>query len=201
MSSYHHGNLREALIETGIQYVSNNGEATLSLRKISAACGVSHTAAYSHFTDKEALLSAMRDHVTAQFTETLAQTADRHKAQPDLMDQLGMSYVEFFVRNPHYFVFLFYRIGATVNLDCLDFHENYQPFEIFKTIALTVLNEHEVPAEEHLQALLAMWSIVHGLAGIAAIGGVQYSDDWGTLTARILSENTISNENCAVKKT
>ena len=76
MSSYHHGNLREALIETGIQYVSNNGEATLSLRKISTACGVSHTAAYSHFADKEALLCAMRGHVTAQFTETLVQTAE-----------------------------------------------------------------------------------------------------------------------------
>ena len=194
MSSYHHGNLREALIETGIQYVSENGEATLSLRKISAACGVSHAAAYSHFADKEALLGAMRDHVTAQFTETLEQTAERHKAQPDMMNHLGRSYVEFFARNPHYFVFLFYRMGATVDLDHLDFKENYPPFEIFKTIALTVLSGHGSPPGDHPQGLLAMWSVVHGLAGIAAISGVRYSGDWGELTARVLSENTLIKE-------
>jgi AcrR family transcriptional regulator len=191
MSSYHHGNLREALIETGIRYVSDNGEESLSLRRISAACGVSHAAAYSHFADKNALLGAMRDYVTAQFTNVLEQTVQLHKTQPDMITHLGRSYVEFFAQSPHYFVFLFYRMDATIDLDHLEFSENYPPFELFKTITFTILNRLGLPVEGHLQALLAMWAAVHGLAAIAATGAVKYSGDWGAMTTHILSENIL----------
>jgi AcrR family transcriptional regulator len=189
MSSYHHGNLREALIEAGIKCMSDNGEAGLSLRKISAACGVSHAAAYSHFADKNALLNAMSDHVTVQFTEALERTVRQHKTKPDMVAHLGRSYVEFFAQNPHYFVFLFYRMNATVNLDDLEFIENYAPFELFKTIAVGVFQKLGLSEEKSLQTLLAMWSAVHGLASIAVMDGVRYSGDWGTLAAEILTEN------------
>ena len=59
--TYHHKNLRNALIETGIQLVSTEGVNAFSLRKVAAACGVSHAAPYSHFQNKEELLEAM-DH-------------------------------------------------------------------------------------------------------------------------------------------
>jgi len=189
MSSYHHGNLREALIETGIKYMSDNGEMGLSLRKISAACGVSHAAAYSHFADKNALLDAMRDHVTAQFMEVLERTALQHKTEPHMVAYLGRSYVEFFAQNPHYFVFLFYRMSTIVNLDDLTFCENCPPFELFKTIVVNVFQKLCLPEKKHLQTLLAMWASVHGLASIAAMGCIRYGGDWGALTSDILTEN------------
>ena len=45
--TYHHKDLRNALIETGIQLVSTEGINAFSLRKVAAACGVSHAAPYS----------------------------------------------------------------------------------------------------------------------------------------------------------
>ena len=54
--SYHHGNLREALIDAGIKIINENGEENLSLRKVAAACDVSHAAPYAHFRDKEELI-------------------------------------------------------------------------------------------------------------------------------------------------
>ena len=59
--TYHHKDLRNALIEAGIQLVSTEGVNAFSLRKVAAACGVSHAAPYSHFQNKEELLEAM-DH-------------------------------------------------------------------------------------------------------------------------------------------
>ena len=56
--TYHHKDLRNALIETGIQLVSTEGVNAFSLRKVAAACGVSHAAPYSHFQNKEELLEA-----------------------------------------------------------------------------------------------------------------------------------------------
>ena len=54
--SYHHGNLRQALIDAGIKIINEQGEDALSLRKAAALCEVSHAAPYAHFKDKEELI-------------------------------------------------------------------------------------------------------------------------------------------------
>ena len=61
---YHHKDLRNALIEKGIEIVNSEGLHSFSLRKVAAACGVSHAAPYSHFQSKEELLDAMQQHIT-----------------------------------------------------------------------------------------------------------------------------------------
>ena len=69
--TYHHKDLRNALIETGIQLVSTEGVNAFSLRKVAAACGVSHAAPYSHFQNKEELLEAMQLFITDKFSKHL----------------------------------------------------------------------------------------------------------------------------------
>ena len=59
--SYHHGNLRQALIEAGIKIINESGEENLSLRKVAALCNVSHAAPYAHFKDKDELLEAIKN--------------------------------------------------------------------------------------------------------------------------------------------
>ena len=61
---YHHKNLINDLIEKGIELVNKNGINQLSLRKVAQACGVSHAAPYSHFSNKEELLQEMQLHIT-----------------------------------------------------------------------------------------------------------------------------------------
>ena len=61
---YHHKNLKNDLIEKGIELVNKNGINQLSLRKVAQACGVSHAAPYSHFSNKEELLQEMQLHIT-----------------------------------------------------------------------------------------------------------------------------------------
>ena len=58
--TYHHGNLREALIEAGIRIINESGEDALSLRKVASACDVSHAAPYAHFKDKNELIEAIK---------------------------------------------------------------------------------------------------------------------------------------------
>ena len=69
--TYHHGNLRQALIEAGIRIINEQGEEQHSLRKVAATCEVSHAAPYAHFKDKEELLAAMQNSVNEQFTAQL----------------------------------------------------------------------------------------------------------------------------------
>lgn len=69
--TYHHKDLRNALIETGIHLVNTEGVNSFSLRKVAAACGVSHAAPYSHFQNKEELLEAMQLFITDRFSKQL----------------------------------------------------------------------------------------------------------------------------------
>ena len=55
---YHHGELRKALIENGIEFINKYGEEKLSLRKVAEKCGVSNAAPYAHFKDKDDFVNA-----------------------------------------------------------------------------------------------------------------------------------------------
>lgn len=64
--SYHHGHLRNAMIESGIRLLTKEGMSGFSLRKVAASCHVSSSAPYSHFENKEALLTSMESHINAK---------------------------------------------------------------------------------------------------------------------------------------
>ena len=59
--SYHHGDLRNALVAAGLEILTQDGDKTLSLRKVARRAGVSHAAPYRHFSSKEALLTAIAE--------------------------------------------------------------------------------------------------------------------------------------------
>ncbi|WP_239713203.1 TetR/AcrR family transcriptional regulator [Paenibacillus sp. 19GGS1-52] len=60
-----------SLIEAGIQLINKDGIKSFSLRKVAAECSISHTAPYSHFKNIDELITAMGEHVTEQFMDTL----------------------------------------------------------------------------------------------------------------------------------
>lgn len=189
---YHHGNLKTTLIEVGIVIVNEEGTIGFSLRKVAARCGVSHAAPYSHFKDKEELLEAMKSYVTEKFTNVLNNTIQQSSNQTELIIQLGKAYVLFFVDNPNYFSFLFSQRSLQIDLTSnFDITESYQPFEIFKNVAISAMNKMNSPKDIYLQTLIAMWSVVHGIAAIATMKGVIFDGSWEEMVEKILSESII----------
>jgi AcrR family transcriptional regulator len=180
---YHHGNLRNLLIEAGIELINQEGIKQFSLRKVATLCGVSHAAPYSHFQSKEELLKAMQDYVTERFMEVLENAI---KSCPDQKEQkvlveMGKNYVMFFINNPQYFPFLFSQSSIEVNLSLNgDGRSNFPPFELLKTIAFRVLGEAGMPKEKMEDTIIALWATVHGLASIATMKNVYYDKDWET---------------------
>lgn len=92
---YHHGDLRNTLIETGIELINEEGAGGFSLRKVAARCGVSHAAPYSHFKDVQQLMAAMADHVTEQFTFCLQASIEGQEDPMSAMGELGTAYIAF----------------------------------------------------------------------------------------------------------
>lgn len=177
--SYHHHNLRQELIEKGLKWVDEKGMQSFSLRKIAEACGVSHAAPYSHFQNKEELLSAMQEHITNEFSERLEQTIDQYRNEPDVLDRLAQTYVMFFTENPHYASFLYTQSSIKIDLSLnADSTHNYQPFEIYKKLALEVMEQANVPKEKQKDAIISGWSLAHGIASIATMKNVHYDENW-----------------------
>lgn len=180
---YHHGNLRNSLIEAGIELINQEGAKQLSLRKVSALCGVSQTAPYSHFQSKEDLLEAMQDYVTEQFMEVLENAIKScpNQNEPSVIIQMGKSYVMFFVNNPQYFPFLFSQPCMEINLSLDgDGTKNFPPFELLKTIVFRIFGESGMPKEKLEDTIISLWATVHGLASIATMKNVHYDKDWET---------------------
>lgn len=185
---YHHQNLQQSLIETGIEYINQYGYEQFSLRKVAAACGVSHTAPYRHFKDKDDLLKAMQDHVEESFTQILEEALTKTKENAQSMISFGKAYVEFFVKHPTYYTFIFSRDSIYVKLQITDTElpSNFTPYNIFYAQAMKHFSAHDLPKEQYLTGLVSMWSAVHGLAGLATMNSIDYQGNWGALTEKVL---------------
>lgn len=174
--TYHHGNLRNALIETGIEILSTKGLENFSLRKVALACGVSPSASYSHFKDIEELRTAMGKHVSDKFIEILTDSIKGVDSPHEKLRQLGYAYIEFFEQNPNYFQFLFYFSGTKIDLESAN--NTYKPFNLFQQVTFEFFKSIDMPEEEFIANTVSIWANVHGIASLLTNKDVKYSGDW-----------------------
>lgn len=188
---YHHGNLRVTLIETGIQMINEQGIGDFSLRKLAAKCGVSRSAPYSHFKDKEDMLESMKNYVADKFIERLKETIENNSGNNKIFVETGKSYVHFFMENPNYYPFLFNQGDAKFVLSTNDSEELEKYNDLITTYpSLTyVIDELDLTGPYQIQNILAFWSVVHGLAGISTMNGAKIDGDFDVLIERILTDN------------
>jgi AcrR family transcriptional regulator len=189
---YHHGNLRRALIEMGIEFIEQEGEESLSLRKIAEMCGVSNAAPYAHFKTKDEFIIAMQQYVMDLFSAALEKTAMEYKDDPSLLPMIGKTYVMFFYQNPFYFDFLFSRknISIKLSLDNTDTNEN-TPLAILQKTATMIFRKVKLPEKVIQDKIIAMWALVHGLAAIVTMPNIEYDDTWETRIEEIIKSVSI----------
>jgi AcrR family transcriptional regulator len=107
--SYHHGDLRAALIKAGEAVLAETGVTGFSLRAVAKRVGVSHSAPAHHFGDAKGLLDAL---ATEGFRRFLAAMEARQAAEPDrdARQQLlasGLGYLDFAISSPALFRLMF----------------------------------------------------------------------------------------------
>lgn len=184
---YHHGDLRRALIETGIEIISLEGEEKLSLRNVAERCGVSNAAPYAHFKNKDEFIVAMQQHVMELFTAALEESVQRYVDSPDILLMLGKAYVLFFLQNPLYYDFLFSQKNIRIQLSMEECGEvENQPLNILKRTAVDFYGKWNMPTEMIQDRVIAMWALVHGLAKIAIMPNVEYEGNWDDRIEKII---------------
>lgn len=193
---YHHGNLKNELIEAGIALINEEGLSGFSLRKVAANCNVSNAAPYSHFNSVDDLITAMGQHVTDQFMEKLRASIRGQEENLQATRLLGNAYIDFFAKNPQYFQFLFYHSNLKINMD-QESPDDYPPFALFRATAYQLFRSQGLPEESYKERLAAMWSSVHGIASLLSSKGIQYSGSWHEVLAQLTTRKEKPNSNSA----
>lgn len=189
--TYHHGTLRQDMIDKGLLLLNKDGFENFSLRKVATMCGVSHTAPYKHFKDKNELLAAIIAQVTELFSSSLLKSAIEFPLDPRRkMIEMGKAYVEFMVENPEYLKFLFLSNHhcPIIMEDQKFFYEDKIPFGIFKESAASYLDSLNLDKDIYPLEILAMWSLVHGLATLISNKNIEYQGDYLQLVEKVLLE-------------
>lgn len=107
MTSYHHGNLREALLTEARKQLIEFGPDKLSLRALARAVGVSQTAPYRHFPDKKALLEALTIEVFKEFNAAVWTDANKIEDANQRLIEVALAYIEFACDHQALYRFMF----------------------------------------------------------------------------------------------
>jgi len=150
--SYHHGDLRNALLDAARSILEEESLAELSLRAVARKAGVSHAAPYRHFPNHEALLVELAIEGFVELRDEIKSAVSSPDAEPERITKIGAAYMRFVARRPALASLMF---GPQL--------PNRDSFPELGAVADAVGNE--IGTALHDAALgLAVWAAVHGLA-------------------------------------
>ncbi|KRA95764.1 hypothetical protein ASD83_19190 [Devosia sp. Root685] len=175
---YHHGNLRQALLEAALIILEKDGEAGLGLRDLARAVGVSAAAPYRHFDSRAALLEALAVTGFQRFSAAMEAVASSDPADP--MAAMGKTYVLFALSNANLFRLMFSpqlkkdgRPGLRMAADAA--------FDTLRHLVGGDMQTGRIKA-------LAAWAKVHGLSILLLDGQIalRAGEDTEALIAEII---------------
>ncbi len=160
-ADYHHGRLRQALIETAVKTIAQHGIDALSLRELAARAGVSPGAPYHHFPNRSDFLASIAEEGFARLEAQLIAARD---AAPDdasaRLEALGLAYVTFAVSSLGYFRVMFH--GASTSSGPTE--AGLRAFNILRDAVVACQHAGQAPKGDATGLVLLAWSAVHGFA-------------------------------------
>ncbi|MFV1972983.1 MAG: TetR/AcrR family transcriptional regulator [Thiohalobacterales bacterium] len=167
---YHHGDLKNALLDAAERLLVEKGVAAISLREVARSAGVSHTAPYRHFSNKAALLHELAHRGFEALQRALDNAGVRNLPGPEQqLVEISVTYVRFALANRETLQLMF---GGVV--DAGRKPGNRQAARVVNELLVEVINAgiglgifRERDATE---LALVAWTSMHGLATLLMVG-------------------------------
>lgn len=175
-AQYHHGNLKQALIDVALDIVRTEGVSGISLRKVAKALDVTQTAPYSHFKDKKSLLATLAAIGFRLFAKRMSEEILEAADSKDILRGLGMGYVLFATEEPELFRLMFgEEMNGYVESEEL-LTSAAESYELISNAVSRSLDEQQSDRDRST-ATTAAWSMVHGLATLIVDGKLDFPDN------------------------
>jgi AcrR family transcriptional regulator len=166
---YHHGNLRDALLQASLGLIREGGIGEFTLREVARRAGVSHAAPYRHFREKAELLAAVAEDGFNRLTAAMHSAAIKSPDPFGRLQNAGLAYIEFAQQQPEHFLVMF----------TVDLNEKLHPSakaaadrcfaELLGLVTACHYAQKQKGPPPEAAALIA-WTQVHGIAELALRG-------------------------------
>jgi AcrR family transcriptional regulator len=174
--TYHHGDLKNALIQAGVEILAKDGVSGLSLRKVALKAGVSHTAPYSHFADKQALIAAISTEGFRQLYERVSRVTGKYKSQPEKqLVEVAWAYVQFALDDPDRFKVMFSAVLEKEKEYPEFVAESQRNFQLVKMIVEANQASGQLRGGPSEMVALSAWGIVHGFVMLLLEGQIPHA--------------------------
>lgn len=159
--TYHHGDLRAALIAGALALIREVGADGFTLREVARRAGVSHAAPYRHFRDKADLAAAIAEEGFEGLARAMEEAAEGEGSARDRLLRAGRNYVEVALRRPEHF-----RVMFAAELDAKRHPDARKAADRAFAGLVRLIEEARLVGEPLTLARIA-WSQVHGIATLA----------------------------------
>lgn len=174
--NYHHGDLKNALIKAGVEILSKEGIEGLSLRKVAQRAGVSHSAPYSHFPDKQSLIAAISTEGFHQLYKELDAVISAHpKNAKQQLQESAAAYLQFALHHTDTFKIMFSGVlekekeyPAFVEISHMTFQRVVDVVKACQEAGLLHSTATELMA-------VSVWGQVHGIISLALEGQISHT--------------------------
>jgi len=161
---YHHGDLRRALLDEAIRTIQTQGVERLTLRTVGARLGVSRSALYRHFADKQSLLATVGKEGFRKLRQALADAWEENGHGRAGFDAMHRAYLQFAVAHPSHYRVMF---GGFIESAAKDDHfisEARGAFQVLVDALVEQQNAGDIRRDDPVLMARFVWALVHGTA-------------------------------------
>ena len=161
---YHHGDLRRALLDEALRTIQTRGIEHLTLRTVGERLGVSRSALYRHFADKQALLATVGREGFCTLRQAIADAWERNGRGPTGFRAMGEAYVQFAVAYPSHYRVMF---GGFIESAAKDDHFIAEARAAFQVLVKALVEQQsagDLRRDDPVLMARFVWAVVHGTA-------------------------------------
>ena len=161
---YHHGDLRRALLDEALRTIQTRGIEHLTLRTVGERLGVSRSALYRHFADKQSLLATVGKEGFRMLRLAMADAWERNGRGPTGFRAMGEAYVQFAVAYPSHYRVMF---GGFIESAAKDDHFIAEARAAFQVLVKALVEQQsagDLRRDDPVLMARFVWAVVHGTA-------------------------------------
>tara|TARA_R110001592_G_scaffold88520_3_gene260711 strand:- start:16621 stop:17196 length:576 start_codon:yes stop_codon:yes gene_type:complete len=167
-SNYHHGNLREALLQAALTLLDNEGIASVGIRQVAKLVGVAHSAPANHFKNKSALFTALNIHIVSHLVDTIKNGLDVNEANLKIVIRnFTKSVLEYGLTYPNRYNVV-WRRGYMLP------ESMEEIYQILVSLLQVYAKRKNIDVETQA---IALWSMIHGYVSLRLDGYLDAGKD------------------------
>lgn len=177
---YHHGNLKEELLQTALGMIDTDGLDSITLRDLTQRLGTSRTAVYRHFESKETLILGVIEKGYEQLNLIFTPIfQDKSRSVDVRFEAMGRAYLDFAIEHPNLYRLLFGEMYRKERAEICDYKDETQATGLYALIGLLSEAQEEgiIARENPMVQAATVWASIHGLASLLIDGHLLMSDN------------------------